>query len=73
MLYLHILPSMAGAHLVAGVPEHEEGDEDERREKHGNNCEALFMGISSQAFFTRSLIFPFGPCHTLLYKGDTRF
>lgn len=44
MLYLDSLPCMAGTHLVAGVTEHEEGDEDERREKHCNDCQALFMG-----------------------------
>ena len=44
MLYLDSLPSMAGAHLVAGVPEHEESDEDERREKYSYNRQALFMG-----------------------------
>ena len=51
MLYLDILPSMTGAHLVAGVPEHEEGDEDERREKNGNDREALFMGHIFTGFF----------------------
>ena len=44
MLYLDSLPSMTGAHLVAGVPEHEESDEDESREKHGYNRQALFVG-----------------------------
>ena len=44
MLYLDSLPSMAGAHLVAGMTEHEEGNEDERREKNGNYSKALFMG-----------------------------
>lgn len=73
MLYLHILPSMAGAHLVAGVPEHEEGDEDERREKHGNDCEALLVGHLVADLTDFGGQFPLGPCHTLLYKGDTRF
>lgn len=43
MLYLDCLSSMAGAHLVASMTEHEEGDEDERREKYGNYREALFV------------------------------
>ena len=59
MLYLDSLPSMAGAHLVTGVTEHEEGDEDERREKYGNYREALFMGHIFTGFFHPFFDFPF--------------
>lgn len=59
MLYLDCLPCMAGAHLVAGIPEHKEGDEDERREKHGNDREALFVGHIVTGFFHPFFDFPF--------------
>ncbi len=59
MLYLDRLPSMTGAHLVAGVPEHEEGNEDESREKHGNYRKTLFMGNILTGFFHPFFDFPF--------------
>nr|WP_289393417.1 hypothetical protein [uncultured Duncaniella sp.] len=44
MLYLDSLTSVAGSHLVTGVTENEEGDQDESREKHGHYRKALFVG-----------------------------
>ena len=44
MLYLDSLPSVAGSHLVAGVTEYEEGNQDESREQHGDDRQALFVG-----------------------------
>ena len=44
MLDLDSLPGMAGTHLVAGVTEYEEGNQDESREQHGHYREALFVG-----------------------------
>lgn len=44
MLYLDSLPGVAGSHLVAGMTENEEGNQDKSREKHGHYHEALFVG-----------------------------
>ena len=44
MLYFDSLPSVSGSHLVAGVTEYEEGNQDESREKYGHYRQALFVG-----------------------------
>ena len=59
MLYLDSLPSMAGTHLVASVTEHEEGDEDERREKYDNYREALLVRHIVTGLFHPFFDFPF--------------
>lgn len=59
MLYLYFLPSMTGAHFVAGVTEYEESDKNERRKKYDNQCEALFMGHIVTGFFYPFFDFPF--------------
>jgi len=44
MLYLDRLPGMTGPHLVTGMTEDEEGNQDESREQHGHYRQALFVG-----------------------------
>ena len=70
MLYLDSLAGLLiRLNLVAGVTEDEEGYQYECREKHSHYHQALFLGHIVADLADRSLIFPFGPCHTLLYKG----
>jgi hypothetical protein len=60
MLYFDSLPSMSGSHLVAGVTEYEEGNQDEGREQYGHYREALFVGHIVAGFLDPLFDFPLG-------------
>lgn len=47
------------SHLVAGVTEYEEGNQDESREKHGHYREALLVGHLVADLFQSLSDFPF--------------
>lgn len=41
---LRLLPGVAGSHLVTGMTEYEEGNQDESREQRGHYRKALLVG-----------------------------
>lgn len=59
MLYLDSLPSVTGTHLIAGMTEDEEGNQDESREQHGHYRQALFVGHIVADLFQPLSDFPF--------------
>nr|WP_289753939.1 hypothetical protein [uncultured Duncaniella sp.] len=44
MLDFDSLPGVSGSHLVTGMTEYKEGNQDECREQHGHYRKALFVG-----------------------------
>lgn len=72
MLDLDCVTSLTRPHLVTGVPEDEECGEDKGREKYGDYHQPLVAGqvVARLLYFCGQPAFR--PCHTLLYKGDTR-
>lgn len=69
MLYFDSLPSVSGSHLVAGVTEYEEGNQDECREQYGHDRKPLFVGHIVAGFLDPLFNFPLRPVPHLFIKG----